>query len=230
MRHVLTSFLAALMVAAPQAVNVGDITIGPVTSTVETDRMTFTGTHPRFSGIGDQDTQKRLNARMAEWEKEALERTKAAAVTLRADDRSAQRKAEGVFGYEVKRNGGGIVSLLFSDYLYAGGANGLDVKTGFSFYSESGEVFALPALFTNSEDGMKRVSEEVARQLKERDLEKELLASFPGIGPQQTFYLTDTDLVIVVQELTWFPHSMGTVEFPLPLAQLKDCLREGIAP
>lgn len=160
----------------------------------------------RFTGIGDAAAGKRLNARMAEWEKEALARTKAAAVTMRTDDRSEQWKAEGVFSYEVKRNGGGIASLLFSDYLlHAGGANGLDTKTGLTFFTVSGETLTLPELFSNSENGMLRVNREVNRLLEERGLMSQLLVSNPRVEAGQPFYLTDTCLVIVVLELNLVP-------------------------
>ncbi len=225
-----SSMLAALMVSTAPILNVGEITISPVSQHVTTDAVEFTGTHPRFTGIGDAAAGKRLNARMAEWEKEALARAKAAAVTMRTDDRSEQRKAEGVFSYEVKRNGGGIASLLFSDYLYAGGANGLDTKTGLTFFTVSGETLTLPALFSNSENGMRRVNSEVNRLLEERGLTSQLLVADPCVESGQPFYLTDTCLVIVVRELTWFPHSMGTVELEIPLSQLQDCLRTELQP
>ena len=214
---------AALLGATPLT-NVGEITVGPVVQQVETETMTFSGTHPRFTGVGDAAAQKRLNARMAEWEKEALARTKAAAATMRADDGSEQRKAEGVFSYEVKRNGGGIVSLLFSEYQYAGGANGLDVRSGLTFFTDSGETLRLSSLFSNSEEGLRQVNALVGEQLRERGLESRLLVRNPQVEKGQPFYLTDTALVIVVQELTWFPHAMGTVELSIPLSQFQGCL------
>ena len=58
----------------------------------------------------------------------------------------------------------------------------------------------------------------------------QLLVSNPRVEVGQPFYLTDTCLVIVVRELTWFPHSMGTVELEIPLAQLQDCLRAELQP
>lgn len=226
-----SSMLAAALMSTAPILNVGEITISPVSQHVTTDAVEFTGTHPRFTGIGDAAAGKRLNARMAEWEKEALARAKAAAVTMRTDDRSEQWKAEGVFSYEVKRNGGGIASLLFSDYLlHAGGANGLDTKTGLTFFTVSGETLTLPELFSNSENGMCRVNSEVNRLLEERGLLSQLLVSNPSVEAGQPFYLTDTCLVIVVRELTWFPHSMGTVELEIPLAQLQDCLRAELQP
>ena len=214
----------ALSQTAPLT-HIGDIAVSPVTQRVEAEAMVFDGTHPRFSGIGDAAAQKRLNARMAEWEKEALARTKAAAVTMRDDDRSEQRKAEGVFSYEVKRNSGGVVSLLFSEYQYAGGANGLDVKTGLTFFTDSGSLLKLPGLFSNSEEGLRQVNALIRAQLRERGLESQLLVSDPEVDQEAPFYLTDTALVIVVPELTWFPHVLGTVEFSLPFSQFSNCLR-----
>ena len=222
--------VTSLLIGAAPLTDVGDVTISPVSREVDSGTVAYSGVRPRFTGIGDAAAQKRLNAQMAEWEKEALERTRAAAVTMLADDRSEQRKAEGVFSYEVKRNSGGLVSLLFSEYLYAGGANGLETKTGLTFFTDSGEALTLPGLFTNSEDGLQRVNALVAAELKKRKLESELLIANPHVEANQPFYLTDTDLVIVVPEVTWFPHSIGAVELSIPLTQFRNYLRPELQP
>lgn len=205
------------------ATSVGDITISAVTQQIETERIHYTGVYPQISGIRDPEGQKRLNVEMKEWEQASLSRAKAAVLTLPTGD-GPERVVEGVYGYVVKRNGGGLASILFSDYLYAGGANGLDVKNGCTFSTATGQIYTLRELFRNQDSYMSIIDKEIRKQLRERDLESKLLVRYPGIDNQTAFYLTDTELVIVARELEWFPHAMGTVEFPISLNDLRPYL------
>ncbi|HBT63412.1 MAG TPA: hypothetical protein DEB10_01960 [Ruminococcaceae bacterium] len=229
MHHTLTSLFAVMMTITAPVTQVGDIAICAVSEQVSGDQFMFTGHCPRFSGIGDAKAQKSLNAQMHEIVQGALFRTKAAAAVLPTDDRSEQQKAEGVFGYEVKRNGGGVVSLLFTDTLYAGRADTKQAKTGLSFYTGNGEVFDLIGLFMNSEEGMEQINKEVSRQLTERGLVTALQKQNPKIEAEQQFYLTNTDLVLIIPETTWFRREMGTVEFIIPFAKMNRCLKNQFA-
>lgn len=230
MHSVFSAFFAVLMAITAPVTHVGDIAVCAFSEQVSGDHFVFTGHCPRFSGMGNSDVQKKLNAQMREREKGALSRTKAAAVQLLTGDRPEQLKAEGYFGYEVKRNSGGIVSLLFNDMLSAGKSDSLQTKTGLTFSAGSGETYTLPGLFMNSEEGMKQVNEEIDRQLDKRGLSRSLEKANPVVGPGQQFYLTDSELILMIPEMTWFDHSMGIVEFTIPLSQLRGCLRNEFVP
>lgn len=219
--------LSLAMVSAPAA-NVGDITISSVTERYQQDSANFTGYYPQFSGIANRDAQQKLNVLMREKAQSALIRAKAAGMGLISVEGQQQRSAEGLYGYEVKRNNGGIVSLLFTDSLYAGGANGSEKKSGLTFASSTGDVYTLEGLFHDGAACYGVIDTEIRRQLKERGLEPQLLEPFEGIGANEVFYVTDTELVIVFQEITYFPHSMGSVEFAIPLSQLETCLKPEI--
>lgn len=224
MRMVLMPCLTAGLLIPVQAqtlptANVGDIVISGIVEETELPRVRFTGFTPQISAMPDAEAERLLNRQIREMEQAALARAKAAVLALASDDGS-ERAVEGVFGYEVKRNGRGLVSILFRDYLYSGGANGRTITTGLTFSSGDGKIYRLKDLFQNKETFRAVLDEHIRRQLRDRGLEAQLLKSFTGLSGDECFYVTDTDLVIVVQELDWFPHSMGTVEFPIPLAEL----------
>lgn len=228
MKQLLISLLApAVLMASGANVNIGDISISGVTEQTRAPQISFTGSYPRFAGMQDTARQKQLNISMQELERAALERAKAARISLPTGD-GPERVVEGVFGYEVKRNGGGLVSLLFSDYLYSGGANGQIAKKGITFSSMTGQSYTLADLFRNNASYADSINREIEKQLKERGLEDKLLRNFTGITDAQTFYVTDSELVIVVQETDWFPHYMGAVEFPIPFSQLRSYLKESV--
>lgn len=226
-KTLLAALLAPILMLATPAASVGSVTISGVQKQVQTDQIQYVGTYPQFVGIQDRDNQIILNNRMREWQNCAMARAKAAVLTLQNGD-GPKRVVEAVYGYEVKRNSGGLVSLLFSDYLYAGGANGIDKKTGLTVSSITGEEFTLSSLFASDASYTEVLNRIIEEQLKSRGLEAQLLAPFEGLTGKEVFYLTDHELVIVVNELDWFPHAMGTVEFSIPLSDIHMYLKEGI--
>ena len=219
---------AVVAVLAVPASSVGDITVSSITERYKQENVDYTGSYPQFAGIGNTDAQQQLNVLMREKEQSALVRAKTAGMGLSSTDGMGQRSAEGVYGYEVKRNGGGIVSLLFSDYLYAGGANGLTTMSGLTFSASTGEIYTLSGLFRDGTSCRELIDSEIRSQMKERDLESQLIAPFTGTQDNDCFYLTNTSLVIVFQEIQYFPHYMGPVEFAIPLSRLEACLKPEI--
>ncbi len=228
MKLALLPLAAAVAILAAPASSVGDITVTSITERYKQDSVSFTGSYPQFSGVGNTDAQQQLNVLMREKEQSALIRAKAAGMGLSSTDGMGQRSAEGVYGYEVKRNSGGIVSLLFSDYLYAGGANGLTTVSGITFSASTGEMYSLNDLFRDGTSCKELINSEIRRQMEERGLQSQLIAPFEGIRDDDCFYLTNTSLVIVFQQIEYFPHSMGNVDFAIPLSRLETCLKPEI--
>ena len=219
-----------LLTAGVPATNTGDITISAQRETVTDEHVTFEGYYPRFTGIGNTKRQQELNLRMRERMQMAAARAKKRAATLSSGDWPKQT-VESRYGYEVKCNEGGIVSLLFTQTLNPGDAIGFagsDTKTGWTFFSDSGDFLSLPALFRNAEYGLRQVEDEIKRQLNERGLQPQLLVRNPTVDENCTFYLTNTSLVLVANENTWFPITMGTVEFVIPFERMKGNLMEKI--
>ena len=93
-------------------------------------------------------------------------------------------------GYEVKRNIGGLVSILFRDYLFSGGANGKEVKTGLTVSTVTGLEWKLDDLFQNQASYRTIINDEISKQLLDRGLESQLLAKFTGIQEDECFYIT----------------------------------------
>lgn len=227
MKMLLAALLApALMLSVPPA-NVGSVTVYGVQKQVQTEKMHFDGVYPQFNGVQDKSKQTDLNNQMREWMNCALARAKAAVLTLPNGD-GPERVVEGIYYYEVKRNSGGLVSLLFSDYLYAGGANGLDVKTGLTISSITGRTLQMEDLFASDASYKEALDRIIREQLKDRGLESQLLSPFTGITGKENFYITDSALVIVIRELEWFPHSMGTMEFSIPFTEIQMYLKEDL--
>ena len=82
-------------------------------------------------------------------------------------------------------------------------------------------MVTLKDLFREDADYVTALSDEVRRQMEERMAEDRETSYFPeeftAIGPEQNFYFnTDGDLVLVFDEYTIAPGSMGMPEFTIP--------------
>ncbi|QJC52054.1 DUF3298 and DUF4163 domain-containing protein [Paenibacillus albicereus] len=126
--------------------------------------------------------------------------------------------------YELKNNQKGVLSLSLFNYAYTGGAHGLTLQRSLTFMGKDGKPIPLAALFKPGSDYRKRLSELVARQIKQRDIQT--LQPFEGIRPDQDYYIADRALIIwfSVYEIT--PYVFGFPYFPISVFDLSDLIRE----
>lgn len=217
--------LTAALTAAAKDRQESEVVIKPVRLVAESNinangRFVFDATYPKLSGLGDRKAQKALNKYFKDQATGLLAQVKQAGSDLVEAGSSAT--AEGIYSYSVKRNSGGIVSILESSYLYSGGANGTERVHGVNIISQSGETLSLCDLFPDCEKALEAINQMVASQLYHRGLEEQLIVENPRVTAEQEFYLTDLSLVIVVPELTWFNHATGTIEFTIPFKDLQS--------
>lgn len=127
--------------------------------------------------------------------------------------------------FEVKRSCGGMVSILFDEYRYTGGANGSSSKTGATFSAVDGTLYELRDLFQEETDFISYLSGEIKKTIQQQGWQDQQIETFDEIEVNQPFYLTDTQLVIILPEITYFPHSFGVLEFPVELSGMKEMLK-----
>ncbi|WP_026476533.1 DUF3298 and DUF4163 domain-containing protein [Alkaliphilus transvaalensis] len=128
--------------------------------------------------------------------------------------------------YEIKTNERGILSLTIAVYHYPyRAAHGTTVVKGLTFNIETGKSYDLKDLFKPDSDYVKVISENVAAQIKRRDIP--LLGDFPGIAPDQDYYIADKSLVIFFQLYEITPYVYGIPFFPISVYDLQDIIREG---
>lgn len=216
--------LAAVIISAATMTNIGDIAISSVSERTVGENFVFNASYPRFFGIGDINAQKSLNAQIHEIAQQSLYRTKALSIRLPSGDGPGQSKAEGSFLYEVKRNRGGIASFLLVETLSRGDSYESQAKKGFTFFTSSGKILKIPDLFKNSEEGLESVNNEIEAQINERGFSKSIQKLNPKIDEDCDFYITDSDLVVIIPEMTWFSRETGVVEFAIPLKNLNRYL------
>ena len=100
-------------------------------------------------------------------------------------------------------------------------ASGYQFSRFYHIDKATDRVVILKDLFREDADYVTVLSDEVRRQMEERMAENTEASYFPeeftAIGPEQNFYFnTDGDLVLVFDEYTIAPGSMGMPEFTIP--------------
>ena len=100
-------------------------------------------------------------------------------------------------------------------------ASGYQFSRFYHIDKTTDRVVTLEDLFREDADYVGVLSDEVRQQMEERMAEDREASYFPeeftAIGPEQNFYFnTDGDLVLVFDEYTIAPGSMGMPEFTIP--------------
>lgn len=127
--------------------------------------------------------------------------------------------------YEIKTNERNILSLTLTNYAYAAKhANGLSLMDSATFDVQTGKSYQLKDLFKQGSNYTKVLSDLVEKQIKSRDIP--ILNSFPGIAPDQPFYIADKSLVLYYQPLEITAHYFGFPIFPISVYDIQSIIKE----
>ena len=122
--------------------------------------------------------------------------------------------------FEVKTNERGVLSLSLLNYVFTGGAHGTTVQRSLTFDADSGRRYALKELFNPGAPYQKRLNAIIEKQIKARNLP--LLDGYPGIAPDQDFYMADKSLVLYFQLYDIVPYAWGFPYFPISVYEIQD--------
>lgn len=138
---------------------------------------------------------------------------------------SADSFVEMIGSYEIKTNERNVLSLTLSNYAFAYHyAHGLTIIKSLTFDSQSGKSYSLEDLFKPGSDYVNVLSEMIQQQINERNLQ--LLDDFPGISPDQDFYIADKALVLYFQPYDITAGYIGFPMFPISVFALQDIIDE----
>ncbi|UHA73605.1 DUF3298 and DUF4163 domain-containing protein [Paenibacillus sp. 481] len=127
--------------------------------------------------------------------------------------------------YEVKLNERRLLSITLIIYDYPeGAAHGMTYLQGLTFDVKTGKLITLRDLFKPGVDYVTPLSQDVARQIKERQIP--VIEPFHHIQPDQPFYLTAKALVLFFQLYDLAPYAYGFQYFPISIYDLNDIKAE----
>jgi hypothetical protein len=133
-------------------------------------------------------------------------------------------RSEMIGWFETKTNEKDVFSISLFNYAYTGGAHGMTLQKSMTFNTESGHSYTLAQLFKPGADYVKRLSDLVAQQIAERDIQT--LEPFKSIRPDQDYYIADRALVIYFQLYELTAYAYGFAYFPISVYDLQDIMDE----
>ncbi|WP_079506057.1 DUF3298 and DUF4163 domain-containing protein [Mesobacillus jeotgali] len=127
--------------------------------------------------------------------------------------------------YEIKNNQRDVLSLSQLNYTYHyHAAHGMTYIKSLTFDLQSGKVSELKDLFKPGSDYVKRLSDIIGKQIKNRNIQ--LLGDFKGIRENQDFYIADKSLVVYFQLYEITPYVFGFPMFLISVYELEDIIDE----
>ena len=216
-------------------IKVNPISVKTIRETSETDEIKITLLYPQLEGVADKTVQDNLNGAFKkvaedarnEGLKNASELEEAKESAKEAGYETTPNKCETFFDYLVKYNQNGLLSIVFLDYQYSGGAHGLTVQSSTTRNLSTGQEYQLKDFFVQRTDHVSIVSQEVKNLMEEQGLTEALLNPFSAISADQNYYLTNDDLVVYFQAYEYFPYAAGIPEFSIKYSRLKGNFKPG---
>ncbi|TFE23684.1 DUF3298 and DUF4163 domain-containing protein [Cohnella luojiensis] len=126
--------------------------------------------------------------------------------------------------FEIKTNERGVLSLSLLNYAFAGGAHGNTLQKSLTFDADTGRSYTLGQLFKSGSNYIARLDAIIEAQIKARQLP--LLVDYPGITPDQDFYVADKSLVIYFPLYEIVPYAWGFPYFPISVFEIQDIIDE----
>ncbi|MFC5407383.1 DUF3298 and DUF4163 domain-containing protein [Cohnella soli] len=126
--------------------------------------------------------------------------------------------------FEIKSNQRGVLSLSLLNYVFTGGAHGNTMQKSLTFDANTGRSYKLSELFKPNSNYQTRLNAIIQAQIKARQLP--LLVEYPGITPDQDFYIADKSLVIYFPLYAIVPYAWGFPYFPISVYEIQDMIDE----
>lgn len=126
--------------------------------------------------------------------------------------------------FEIKTNERGVLSLSLLNYVFTGGAHGNTLQKSLTFDAGTGRSYTLGQLFKPGSNYEARLNTIIQAQIASRQLP--LLGDYPGITPDQDFYIADKALVIYFPLYAIVPYAWGFPYFPISVFEIQDIIDE----
>ena len=206
-----------------ESIKENPVTISTREKTSESNTFKLTLQYPEITGLQDTDVQNKLNSLFAELAAESEKAGRELEKNLGQDELTRNIKTETYFNYQIKCDRDSLLSIVFSDYQYGGGAHGNTVQSSYTFDLDTGNVYKLSDLFSGS-SYISTINSAIKKQIEERGMTA-TLAPFETIKADQDFYLSNNAVVVYFQAYEYWPYSFGIPEFSVDFPLLKEGMK-----
>lgn len=124
--------------------------------------------------------------------------------------------------YEIKNNQRQVLSITVNAMGDFHGAHPVTVVKSANIDVKTGKNYELHQLFKPDSGYIKKLSDMIYAQIKERDIP--LLDGFKGIRPDQDYYIADKSLIIYFQQYEISPYVAGLPYFVIPIYDIGDMI------
>jgi len=208
------------------------ISIETIQELSENDNIKITVQYPQVKGLAEQTAQDSINAVLEkiamDAKNEGLKNAEEMEKYMASGYTGSPNKCETYFDHSLKYNQNGLLSVVFKNYQYTGGAHGLTVQSSHTFDLKTGEEYKLKDLVKADVNYVSFISSRVRDEINKRLEEEGLLeiTPFETIRDDQDFYLSNNDTVVIYfQQYEYWPYAAGIQEFPVEFSALKDMLK-----
>ncbi len=213
------------------------VTVSAEVLSSETEYLTATIQYPKLDGLADTTVQSAVNNMLEQAGRDALaagqQNASDMAASIRDGYTGAVGKCETVFDYMVTYNQNNILSVVMSEYQYAGGAHGGTVQRAYTVDLAKGKVLAFSDLMRQRADYAPYINHAIRREIDRRvetgDLYEFEFAPFSDIGEAPEYYLSYDAVVFYFQEYAYFPYAAGIQEFTVAFDELDGMFAEPYA-
>lgn len=179
--------------------------------------------YPQVEGLINNTAQKKINEvlqkHIASSYTNALELKK-----LEAEHGAPQNQYTHEVKYEIKYNQKNLLSILFFDYEYTGGAHGMTVATSYNFDVNTGNEISLTKVVDNNNAVTKVKKFAKIDLLNQGNKLGMTYASDPAsitINDNRAFYFYDKGIVLKFQQYEVAPYAAGMPEAIIPYSVFK---------
>jgi len=137
-------------------------------------------------------------------------------------------KPEYYFVFSVKRFDDHIISILFEEMAYTGGAHPMNYLFAVNYDLVANRELSLKDLFVDK-FSYKEVINKRIKDFFEMN-KQSVIAEFKTIKDNQDFYLTDHGIVIFFQRYEYTCYAFGNPEIPIPYRSLGNKLKKEYMP
>ncbi len=127
--------------------------------------------------------------------------------------------------YELKNNQKGVLTLSLIGFAEFGGAHPMTMIKSLNFDLSTGKDIPFYELFKPNSNYIAILSEMVLEELKKQDIM--LFEDYPGVKPNQDYYIADKALVIYFQLYEIAPYVVGFPYAVIPIYSIMDLVQEG---
>jgi inhibitor of cysteine peptidase len=211
-----------------------NMTVVNETVASQTEYLNSMVQYPRLTGLVSAEVQTVVNDTLQKRAEEALDKgsNNAAdmAQAIRDGYTGAVGRCETYFDYILTYNQNGLLSVVLSEYQYAGGAHGSTVQTAYTFDLSTGKTLKLGDLMAEKSGYAAVISSAIRKEIDTRVtagiLSEFDFSPFKDIGADPEFYLSGGGLVFYFQQYAYFPYAAGIQEFLIRYQELAPMMND----